>query len=177
MVSHPSNSSLTMSGRQNGTTNGGASSSRGELPPAPTIRTRERINIEEEAGQELRLGDFQHVHCLSMSEARLITDAIFDQRKKSGRKVTQTESLTKMQDYMDTYARFKSQPALDEFEALLNQHPDLESFERSQLTTLCPGDADEAKTLIPSLASKIDDGVLNDLLAQINAHRRAVFVD
>lgn len=147
------------------------------LPPAPEIRHRDRIATEEEAGSTLNLGDFQHVHCLSMSEARLIVLAIFEHRRQKGRKPTSTESLTKMQEYMDTYARFKSRAVTGELEGLMAQHPDLETFEKAQLTTLCPGDADEAKTLVPSLVGKIDDGTLNELLGQINGHRSTAFVE
>jgi DNA-directed RNA polymerase II subunit RPB4 len=146
-------------------------------PPAPEIRTRERITYDEEAGSSLRLGDFQHVHCLSISEARLLVDAIFDARRKSGKPKAGSEHLTKMQEYMDTYARFKGRATISELEGLMAQHPYLDSFEAAQLTTLCPGDADEAKTLIPSLVGKIDDAGLQELLVQINQHRDGMFVE
>jgi DNA-directed RNA polymerase II subunit RPB4 len=109
-----------------------------ETSHANDVRQREHLNREEEAGAELRLGDFQHVHTLSISEARLITDAIFQARKRMGKKHMETEALVKMQEYMDTYARFKSKPILDELENLMNLHPELESFEKSQLSKFYP---------------------------------------
>jgi DNA-directed RNA polymerase II subunit RPB4 len=44
------------------------------------------------------------------------------------------------------------------------------------VATLCPGDADEAKTLIPSIMDKISDVELQELLDEINEKRR-MFVD
>lgn len=164
----------------NGLTNGltTTTTTRPSQPlPAPEIRTRERANIEEEAGPVLRLGDFQHAPCLSMSEARIIVEAIFDSRKKAGKKPPATEALSKMQEHMDTYARFKTRGTTSEVEHLLVQYNQLEPFERAQLATLCPGDIEEAKTLIPSLEGKIEDETLQDLLGQINSYRSRVFVD
>ena len=44
----------------------------------------------------------------------------------------------------------------------------------SNIGTLCPDSAEEAKTLIPSLAQKISDNDLDDLLKEINNMRAFV---
>ena len=38
--------------------------------------------------------------------------------------------------------------------------------------TLCPGDPEEAKILIPSLGNKLTDDALKDLLEQIDQQRQ-----
>lgn len=48
----------------------------------------------------------------------------------------------------------------------------LAEFEMSQLANLCPETTEEAKTLIPSIATKIDDDVLQALLDQLGESRR-----
>ena len=57
---------------------------------APTSRTREQPTGDEEATASLKLGEFQDVPTLTMSEARLLINAVMDHRQKS-RKVEETE--------------------------------------------------------------------------------------
>jgi DNA-directed RNA polymerase II subunit RPB4 len=102
--------------------------------------------------------------------------------------------LRSTQDYLDVFARFKQKENIEAVERLLSTqtHP-FESFERSQLGkwastrrirqptslhiigTLCCETAEEAKTLVPSLANKIADQDLQDLLDEITKLR--TFVD
>lgn len=56
----------------------------------PTSRTREKPSGDEEATAELKLGEFQNVPTLSLSEARLLINAVLDNRRKL-RKVNETE--------------------------------------------------------------------------------------
>lgn len=73
-----------------------------------------------------------------------------------------------MREYLNLTARFKDREVLQRISDILENHTaQFEYFERAQLATLCPDDADEAKTLIPSLADKIDDDDLEILLKQI----------
>ncbi|KAI4280858.1 MAG: hypothetical protein L6R38_004113 [Xanthoria sp. 2 TBL-2021] len=55
-----------------------------------TSRTREKPSGDEEATAELKLGEFQNVPTLSLSEARLLINAVLDNRRKL-RKVNETE--------------------------------------------------------------------------------------
>jgi hypothetical protein len=43
--------------------------------------------------------------------------------------------MVKMQNYMDTFARFKDRPQLDELESLMIPHSQLDHYERAQLRT------------------------------------------
>lgn len=59
---------------------------------APTSRAREKIGGDEDAGADLRLGEFEGVPTLTLSEARLIIESILGHRKKQ-RQVTETECV------------------------------------------------------------------------------------
>lgn len=46
---------------------------------------------EEEVGTELKLGEFEGIECLSLSEARTIINAVVENRKDKGRQFIETE--------------------------------------------------------------------------------------
>ncbi|MBE7182382.1 MAG: hypothetical protein INR71_14460 [Terriglobus roseus] len=144
---------------------------------ASTSRPPIKINTteQEEAGSQLKLGEFQHTPTLSLSEARIVIDAILDTRAKQGKRHADTEVLSKMQDYLDTFARFKRKETATEVGEILDAHSAFEPFEKSQLASLCCENYDEAKTLVPSIQNKIGDAELSELLAQISNRRN--FVD
>lgn len=52
-------------------------------PPAPRVfsRPKQAPAGEQEVGNELRLGEFDGVHSLSVSEARILVNAVFADRK------------------------------------------------------------------------------------------------
>ena len=91
--------------------------------------------------------------------------------------------LAKTIDSLDAFARFKKKETVEAVERLLNSRQEFTRFERAQLGiqvctvvviaqlnaigTLCCGKADEAKTIIPSLADKINDDDLQDLLDEM----------
>ncbi|KAI4253311.1 MAG: hypothetical protein L6R42_007632 [Xanthoria sp. 1 TBL-2021] len=138
-----------------------------------TSRTREKPSGDEEATAELKLGEFQNVPTLSLSEARLLINAVLDNRRKL-RKVNETETLIKTQDYLEVFARFKQTENIEAVERVLGAKTELELFEKSQLGSLCCESAEEAKTLIPSLANKISDDDLQELLNDITQFRNLV---
>lgn len=103
--------------------------------------------------------------------------------------------LNQTLNYLDHFARFTQKENVEAVERLLSAHKDLAKFERAQLGSsppipavhgenkggkqvltlllslpgsLCCENADEAKTLIPSLADKIKDEDLQDLLDEIS---------
>ena len=145
-----------------------------QIKHAPTSRSRPRPADNEEAAAVLNLGEFQDSNTLSLSEARLLIDAVITRRKDSGLnnvKEAEGEVLSKTQEYLDNFARLKSQAPIEDVSRMLEQHGSLEAFEKSQLATLFCENAEEAKVLIPSLASKIDDTDLQNLLNSITNMR------
>ncbi|MCJ1227894.1 RNA polymerase B [Toensbergia leucococca] len=137
---------------------------------APTSRTREMPTGDEEATTDLKLGEFQEVPTLTLSEARVLINAVVKHRK-SQRRIEETEVLMKTQDYLDVFARFKGKENVEAVERILVSHTEMEQFERSQLGSLCCESAEEAKTLIPSLSNKISDVDLQEMLDEITKLR------
>lgn len=58
---------------------------------AATSRKREPIQGDEEAGAELKLGEFQDVDALTHSEAALVINALVAKRKMDRKNVNDTE--------------------------------------------------------------------------------------
>ncbi|KAI9172142.1 DNA-directed RNA polymerase II subunit rpb4 [Paramyrothecium foliicola] len=132
----------------------------------------------EEASNSLNLGEFQNVDTLTLSEAALVLNALVTKRRNDRKNVNETEPflltsvavsrmLNQTLNYLDHFARFTRKENVEAVERLLSAHKDLAKFERAQLGSLCCNDADEAKTLIPSLADKITDEDLQELLDEI----------
>jgi len=142
---------------------------------APTARAKEHVLGDEEAGQELKLGEFEHATGLTLSEARTLMTVIFDHRREAGKfKVPDNQIVTKTQAYLEVFSRFKQQETAQAVERILLLQKDLTSFERAQLGSLCCDNAEEAKTLIPSLADKRSDEDLQELLEEITRLRQFV---
>ncbi|KAF3928277.1 hypothetical protein AA313_de0208609 [Arthrobotrys entomopaga] len=138
------------------------------IMPAVIARTKEQIHGDEEAGTELKLGEFQNVTSLTHSEARLLIQAVLSHRSKGpNADIGETEVLIKTKDYLDQFARFKKKENVSAVERLLQMEQGLASFEKSQLGTLCCETSEEAKTLIPSLAEKKTDDELQELLDEV----------
>ncbi|KAL2860788.1 uncharacterized protein BJX67DRAFT_375800 [Aspergillus lucknowensis] len=139
--------------------------------PAPTYRQRAPPQGELEAASTLKLGADQNTHTLSLSEARLVISKVLENKRRGGKKYEEPENLTKTLDYLEIFARFKDEENIKAVERLLNSHTELEMFERSQLGSLCCDNADEAKSLIPSLQNKVSDADLQELLDELTKLR------
>ncbi|KAI9677930.1 MAG: RNA polymerase B [Trizodia sp. TS-e1964] len=141
---------------------------------AQTSRTREQPQGDEEASSDLKLGEFDGVPTLSLSEARVIITALQEHRKTKAREVKETEMLHKTLEYLEVFARFKQKENIEAVERLLLSHEKLAPFERSQLASLCCESAEEAKTLVPSLSDRMSDSDLQELLDEITKLRNYV---
>ncbi|KAK6330327.1 RNA polymerase B [Orbilia blumenaviensis] len=145
------------------------------IMPAVIARTKEQIHGDEEAGTELKLGEFQNVTSLTHSEARLLIQAVLSHRAKGpNADIGETEVLIKTKDYLEQFARFKKKENVSAVERLLQMEGGLASFEKSQLGTLCCETSEEAKTLIPSISDKKSDEDLQELLDEITKFRTFV---
>jgi len=76
-------------------------------------------------------------------------------------------TITKFLEYFDNFSRFKQPETVNALSALLEAHPELSSPEKAQLGSLNCETADEAKTLIPSLANRLEDDKLQELLEEM----------
>ncbi|KAH8200708.1 hypothetical protein TruAng_005097 [Truncatella angustata] len=161
-----------------------------------TSRAKPTPPGNEEASAVLNLGEFQDVDTLTLSEASLVINALVSLDPPDTRATAATapeeggrlwwtstckrhmiadagrnRMLTKTMDYLDNFARFQKKENVEAVERLLSAHKEFHKFERAQLGTLCCADADEAKTLIPSLQDKITDEDLGELLEEMQKFR------
>lgn len=63
----------------------------------------------------------------------------------------------------------KPEQAIAIRDQLMKIEPKLHPFEIAQLASLMPGDANEAKAIVPSLVGRYDDDVLNEMVKNMNA--------
>ncbi|KAF2636147.1 hypothetical protein P280DRAFT_158735 [Massarina eburnea CBS 473.64] len=159
-----------------------------EAPPRPTVeapvfrapkmvsRPKPPVQQEEELGAEPKLGDFEGEHPLSISEARAVVTAIHAARRKrdpgtnplGGDRVhNDSQSIQQFVDYIDMFARYKQTENLHAVGGIFDANDKINPIERAMLGSLGPDSADEAKTLIPSLATKFEDEQLQPILEEL----------
>ena len=76
---------------------------------------------------------------------------------------------------MNTVKQFRDREVVSQVRRDLEKHPGLDPFEVAQLGNLCPQDAQEARTLIPSLdmpGRDVDNAQLTEILEQLNSFRQ-----
>ncbi|OIW34986.1 hypothetical protein CONLIGDRAFT_627022 [Coniochaeta ligniaria NRRL 30616] len=100
---------------------------------APTSRPKPPPPGEEEASTVLKLGEFQDVDTLTLSEASLVINALLAKRKKDRKDRNETEILNKTLDYLDAFARIKGKENVEAAERLLSARKELTKFERAQI--------------------------------------------
>lgn len=81
----------------------------------------------------LKLGEFQDVDTLTLSEASLVINALLAKRKKDRKDRNETEILNKTLDYLDAFARIKGKENVEAAERLLSARKELTKFERAQI--------------------------------------------
>ncbi|GAK66629.1 DNA-directed RNA polymerase II subunit D [Moesziomyces antarcticus] len=158
------------------------------------VGRRHRGMIEDEDAAIGKLGEeFDDAGCLLISEVELVfsqPDALGD--GAAGRDDVATAVFSKTKDYVSEFSRYKDPNTIREIRELLLKHaklddkpvdedgneidaPDtglqLTQFEMAQLANLCITEVDEAKALIPTLATR-DDALLDSLLQELDNIRR-----
>ncbi|KAH9821777.1 HRDC-like protein [Melampsora americana] len=120
--------------------------------------------LQEEDASQLKLGpEFEAAGCLSISEVKLL----LEQRDKPA----DTAVYKKTQEFVNQFARFSTTDSAQAARQILSKDQTLKPFELAQLASLCPEEAEEAKSLIPSLAAK-DDDALQAILNEISGLKR-----
>jgi DNA-directed RNA polymerase II subunit RPB4 len=89
---------------------------------------------EDDAGTQLHLGEFTNVPTLSISEARILVEAIHARRHMAGKRWTSTEVTHRMLGYMDTFARYNTEDQLKAVDNSTKPFEQLTMFEKSQLS-------------------------------------------
>ncbi|KAF9240710.1 HRDC-like protein [Melanogaster broomeanus] len=130
-----------------------------------TSRLRHRTHAEEEDASALKLGaEFNNAGCLLISEVKYL----LENRDKDA---PDTAVYNKTLEYVKTFAKFNTTDSASAVRETLRREPALTQFETAQIANLCPGTAEEAKSVVPSLV-KIDDDKLQTLLDEIQTMRK-----
>lgn len=158
-----------------------------------------KLGQEFQLTQITNSGDTEKLIALNSSEARLLVRAALRERNKSknAREIddfdeendkedeisnldlagsNSNEILQKTLNYLATFARFKNSSSTETVEKLLTDFNSssaeaLHPFELAQLGTLECEEAEEAKSLIPSLAHKVSDAQLQNLLNELRKYQ------
>ncbi|KAJ8079531.1 RNA polymerase B [Marasmius tenuissimus] len=149
-----------------------------------TTRLRHRPQTEDEDAAALKLGpgalldymytvaladffariEFNNAGCLLISEVKYL----LENRDKDA---PDTAVYNKTLEYVKTFAKFNTTDSASAVRETLRREPALTQFETAQIANLCPADAEEAKSVVPSLV-KIDDDRLQALLDEIQTMRK-----
>ncbi|KAJ2764862.1 RNA polymerase B, partial [Coemansia nantahalensis] len=117
----------------------------------------------------LELGvDFQDAECLLISEVKVLLEAQYDSKKEEK---NLDEVYTKTLEYVQKFSRYTNRDTIKEVRALLKP-TELEPFECAQLGNLCCSEYEEAKSLVPSIGSRISDEDLDSLLKQMDSLKK-----
>lgn len=102
---------------------------------APTSRPKPAPRGDEQAGADLKLGEFEGVDTLTLSETSLVINALISKRRNDRKNFQESEILIQTMDYLDAFARFKQKENVEAVERLLSSHKQLNKFERAQIGT------------------------------------------
>lgn len=118
----------------------------------------------------MRYHDGLYRRCCAVRHFSSVTEGPFI-RKTLTNKLYRQEKVDQGLKYARTFANYRTKERVEAVERLVGQYAQLAMFEQAQLGSLGCGTAEEAKTLIPSLNSKIDDDALQSLLDQLERLR------
>lgn len=160
-----------------------------------------KLGPEFQLKQITNEGTEEQLIALNLSEARLLIRAALKERRNKNSKVkyeidnddeenekedemanmelagsNSNEIMHKTLNYLSNFARFKNSSSAETVEKLLNDfgssaNEPLHPFELAQLGTLECEDAEEAKSLIPSLSNKASDVQLQSLLTELRKYQ------
>jgi DNA-directed RNA polymerase II subunit RPB4 len=159
-----------------------------------------KLGPEFQLKQITNEGTEEQLIALNLSEARLLIRAALKERRNKNKKNREfeiddeedekedemanmelagpnsNEIMHKTLNYLSNFARFKNSSSTETVEKLLNDFSSsatepLHPFELAQLGTLECEDAEEAKSLIPSLNNKVSDIQLQSLLTELRKYQ------
>lgn len=145
---------------------------------------------EEDAAQLKFPKEFDRAEPMMISEVLLMLEK---RRKQEGQgnqlgiddddETTQTEAFNDTYAYCERFSKFKTADSIKVVRNILfpkdptttmansTNTNGLHKFEAALLANLCPREAAEAKTLIPSLDSKLDDDECQRILDELQSYR------
>ncbi len=123
----------------------------------------------------LELGDeFKGAHCLLHAEVFLLLEDLQAARRIEAQTMAlppPSKAFAESHAYVRTFAHQTNRELVRSIRQILMNAP-LEEFEMVQIGNLAPATAEEAKQLISSLASRVDDETLQKVLDDVATTRR-----
>lgn len=141
-----------------------------EMPPKYS-RRENLSSADEENAAELKLGaEFQNELCLAVDEVKILLERAKEEAQAQTGPVRRTfgTNFHKAFTYVENRSKFEDTESIQEMRRILRDESGLELFEQAQIANLLPDRAEEAKALIPSIGSRIDDDRLQALLDSLH---------
>ncbi|XP_060079942.1 DNA-directed RNA polymerase II subunit RPB4-like [Ylistrum balloti] len=125
---------------------------------------------DEDASELLFPKEFENAETLLISEVQMLLDHRKQQNESAEEEQELSEVFMKTLNYTSRFSKFKNRETISAVRSLLMQKK-LHKFELAALANLCPENADEAKSLIPSLEGRFEDEELKQILEDIQTKR------
>lgn len=105
-----------------------------------------------------------------ISEVQMLLEHRKTQNESAEEEQELSEVFMKTLNYTSRFSKFKNRETISAIRSVLMQKK-LHKFELAALANLCPDNAEEAKSLIPSLEGRFEDEELQQLLEDIKTKR------
>lgn len=112
--------------------------------------------------------EFDNADVLLISEVKLLLEFRKAQNENSEEELPLTTMKTLA--YAQRFSKFSNRETINATRNML-MHKNLHKYELASIANLCPENADEAKSFIPSLENRIDDQSLQEVLDDIKTNR------
>ncbi|XP_047138146.1 DNA-directed RNA polymerase II subunit RPB4 [Hydra vulgaris] len=126
---------------------------------------------EEEDATELQFPkEFESAETLLNSEVFMLLEHRKAQNESVDDEQEMSDVFMKTLNYTQRFSRFKNRETIAQVRGLLSKKK-LHKFELACIANLCPENAEEARTLIPSLEGRFVEEELQQILDEIKTHR------
>jgi DNA-directed RNA polymerase II subunit RPB4 len=126
---------------------------------------------EEDASDLVFPKEFENAETLLISEVQMLLEHRKHQNETAEDEQELSNVFMKTLSYTQRFSKYKSRETIGAVRSLLMQKKLLHKFEMASLANLCPENAEEAKSLVPSLEGRFEDEELNQILDDIKNHR------
>lgn len=128
-------------------------------------------DVTEEDASELQFPkEFESAETLLISEVQMLLEHRKQQNESAEEEQELSEVFMKTLHYTQRFSKFKNRETIAAVRSLLLQKK-LHKFELAALANLCPDNAEESKSLIPSLEGRFEDEELQQTLDDIQTKR------
>ncbi|XP_051154055.1 DNA-directed RNA polymerase II subunit Rpb4-like isoform X2 [Leptopilina boulardi] len=129
------------------------------------------VDMADDDAAELKFPkEFENAETLLVSEVHMLLEHRKAQNESAEEEQEFSEVFMKTLTYTNRFRKFKNKETIAAVRSLLMQKK-LHKFELASLANICPETPEEAKALIPSLESRLEDEELRTILDDIQTKR------